>query len=197
MTRIQGRPKQQRKLKKMKNRKTIFTATVLVLAFALAPIVQAGPRLDGGPVRLAASDNDAYSISPDDVQMPIITVHSTDNVTRGKTGSFVLVRGLGKIAEEDMRPALMFGGMYVNFKVSGTAIAGVDYVLLVSPAYIGQSGYGVIQVKTLPDARGSSLRQAYSVIVTLEPGAGYAIGAARSATMWIKPALQSSNQSSN
>ena len=35
---------------------------------------------------------------------PVITVHSTDNVTRGKTGSFVLVRGLGKIAEEDMRP---------------------------------------------------------------------------------------------
>ena len=59
-----------------------------------------------------------------------------------------------------MNPALMLGGMYVNFKVSGTAIAGVDYVLLVSPAYIGQSGYGVIQVKTLPDPRGSSIRQA-------------------------------------
>ena len=67
-----------------------------------------------------------------------------------------------------MKPALMLGGTYVNFKVSGTAIAGVDYVLLVSPAYIGQSGYGVIQVKTLPDPRGSSFRQAYSVVVTLE-----------------------------
>jgi hypothetical protein len=96
-----------------------------------------------------------------------------------------------------MKPALMFGGTYVNFKVSGTAIAGVDYVLLVSPAYIGRSGYGVIQVKTLPDRRASFLRQAYSVIVTLEPGPGYGIGAARSATMWIKPALQSSNQSSD
>ena len=88
----------------------------------------------------------------------------------------------------------MFGGTYVNFKVSGTAIAGVDYVLLVSPAYIGQSGYGVIQVKTLRDPRGSAFRQAYSVIVTLEPGAGYAVGAASSATMWIKPALESSNE---
>ena len=87
----------------------------------------------------------------------------------------------------------MFGGMYVNFKVSGTAIPGVDYVLLVSPAYIGRSGYGVILVKTLPDPRGSSFRQAYSVIVTLEPGAGYAVGAASSATMWIKPALQRVN----
>ena len=91
-----------------------------------------------------------------------------------------------------MKPALMLGGTYVNFKVSGTAIAGVDYVLLVSPAYIGQSGYGVIQVKTLPDPRGSAFRQAYSVTVTLEPGAGYAVGAASSATMWIKPAVQSS-----
>ena len=91
----------------------------------------------------------------------------------------------------------MFAGTYVNFKVSGTAIAGVDYVLLVSPAYIGGSGFGLIQVKTLPDQRASAFRQAHSVIVTLEPGAGYAIGAARSATMWIKPAAQSSNQSSN
>jgi hypothetical protein len=117
----------------------------------------------------------------------MITIHSTDNVIRGKTGSFVLA----------MKPALMLGGTYVNFKVSGTAIAGVDYELLVSPAYIGKSGYGVIQIKTLRDPRGSAFRQAYSVVVTLEAGAGYAVGAARSATMWIKPALQSSNQSSN
>ena len=87
----------------------------------------------------------------------------------------------------DTTPALRFDGRYVNFKVSGTAIAGVDYVLLVSPARIGQSGYGVIQVKTLPDQRGSSFRQAYSVMVTLEPGPGYEVGAASSATMWIKP----------
>ena len=107
----------------------------------------------------------------------MITIHSTDNVIRGKTGSFVL----------NMKPALMLGGTYVNFKVSGTAVAGVDYELLVSPAYIGQSGYGVIQVKTLRDPRGSAFRQAYSVVITLEAGAGYAVGASRSATMWIKP----------
>jgi hypothetical protein len=109
--------------------------------------------------------------------MPFITIHSTDNVLRGKTGSFVLA----------MNPALMLGGMFVNFKVSGTAIAGVDYVALVSPAYIGGSGYSVIQVQTLANPRGSLDRQAYSVVVTLEPGTGYAIGASRSATMWIKP----------
>ena len=84
-------------------------------------------------------------------ESPVITIHSTDNVTRGKIGSFVL---------EHATPALMLGGMYVNFKVSGTAIAGVDYVLLVSPAYIGQSGYGVIQVKTLHDQGRLSSRQA-------------------------------------
>jgi hypothetical protein len=109
-------------------------------------------------------------------QMPVITIHSTDNVTRGKTGSFVL----------DMKPSLMFGGTYVNFSVGGTAILGVDYVPLVSPAYIGQSGYGVILVQTLPDPRASSSRQAYSVVVTLEPGAGYKVGTPNSATMWIK-----------
>jgi hypothetical protein len=109
--------------------------------------------------------------------IPVITIHSTGDVIRGKTGSFVL----------NMNPPLMFGGTYVNFSVSGTAISGVDYVPLVSPAYIGQSGYGVILVQTLPDPRASSFRQAYSVVVTLEPGLGYAVGEPSSAQMMIKP----------
>ena len=166
----------------MKNRNIICTTTLVALAFALAPVTKAGRNPEGGPDPLPAAGSRLPAAVP-----TVITVHSTDNVTRGNTGSFVL----------DMKPALKFGGMYVNFKVSGTAIAGVDYVLLASPAYIGKSGYGVIQVKTLPDPRGSASREAYSVTVTLEPGAGYGIGAARSATMWIKSALQSSNQSSN
>ena len=162
----------------MKNQNTVLIAIVFALAFALAPVTKAAP----GPIQLPPP-----APRPEGVEFPMITIHSTDNVIRGKTGSFVLA----------MKPALMLGGTYVNFKVSGTAIAGVDYVLLVSPAYIGQSGYGVIQVKTLRDPRGSAFNQAYSVTVTLEAGAGYEVGAARSATMWIKPALQSSNQSSN
>ena len=168
----------------MKNQNTIFITIVSALAFALAPVTNARiPEGGPDPASPALSANDAA----------VITVHSTDNVTRGQIGSFVLARALGKASDEDMKSALTLGGMYVNFKVSGTAIAGVDYVLLVSPAYIGRSGYGVILVKTLPDRRGLSSRQAYSVTVTLEPGAGYGIGAARSATMWIKPAFQSSN----
>src|SRR6266478_5298062 len=122
-------------------------------------------------------ESSAYSTSAQDEQLPVATIHSTGDVSRGKTGSFVL----------DMKPATMLGGTYVNFSVSGTAIPGVDYVPLVPPAYIGQSGYGVILVQTLPDRRASSFRQAYSVVITLEPGLGYAVGEPKSAQMMIKP----------
>src|SRR6266508_1299184 len=70
----------------------------------------------------------------DSPAIPVVTIHSTGDVLRGKTGSFVL----------DMKPAITFGesaitfgGTYVNFSVSGTAVPGVDYVPLVSPAYVG------------------------------------------------------------
>jgi hypothetical protein len=193
----------------MKNRNIQLTAILFVLAFALAPIVQAvpspdggltrpptneAPSPDGGPIRLTANEgprpdggpthqsstvraNANSEAIPEGENLPVITIHSTDNVKRGKSGSFVL----------NMKPALMFGGTYVNFSVSGTAVSGVDYVALVSPAYIGQSGYGTILIQTLPDPRGSSSRQAYSVVITLEAGAGYFLGQPRSATMWIKP----------
>jgi hypothetical protein len=128
-------------------------------------------------VRGGSSECSAYSTSPKDGQLPVITIHSTGDVTRGKTGSFVL----------NMTPPMIPGGGYVNFSVSGTAIPGVDYVPPVSPVYVGPSGYGVILVQTLPDPRGSYIRQAYSVVVTLEPGAGYAVGAPNSAKMMIKP----------
>jgi hypothetical protein len=203
----------ERKFSNMKNRNTQLTAILFVIAFSLAPIGQAvpspdggptrppaneapspdggpirrppneAPRLDGGPVSLVANDrlsanseaSSAYSTSPEGEQRPVITIHSTDNVTRGKTGSFVL----------NMNP-IVFGGSYVNFSVSGTAIPGVDYVPLVSPAHIGQSGYGVILVQTLSNRRAPSL-QSYSVVVTLEPGPGYAVGEPKSAQMMIKP----------
>jgi hypothetical protein len=155
----------------MKNQNTVFITIASALAFALAPVTKAAQKPDGGPDPILTG-------------VPsFVSVHSTDNVTRGKIGSFVL----------DMTPTRMLGGTYVNFKVSGTAIAGVDYELLVSPAYIGQSGYGVIQVKTLRDQRGLASRQARSVIVTLEPGPGYGVGAASSATMWIKPAFEATH----
>jgi hypothetical protein len=185
----------------MKNRNTQLIVVLFVAALALAPFASAKPHPDGGPTYAIANDapqpggvpthvppieapqSDGGPISateptgPQDVQMPAIIINSTGDVSRGKIGSFVL----------DMKPRLLFGAMFVNFTVGGTAIPGVDYVALVSPAYIGQSGYGTILVQTLPDRRGSANRQSYSVVVTLDAGAGYAVGQPGSATMWIKP----------
>ena len=117
---------------------------------------------------------------------PAVTIHSTDNVTRGKTGSFVLDMRQSTSSEKGDNPYNPYHP-YINFSVSGTAIPGVDYVAIASPAFIARSGFGVIHVQTLPNARGSSSRQAYSVVITLQPGAGYSIGKPNSATMWIKP----------
>ena len=105
---------------------------------------------------------------------PVVTIRSAGDVPRGKTGSFVLAMN-GSV-----------WGYLVNFSVSGTAIPGVDYVPLVSPASV-VGGYGVISVKTLPDPRASFFPQAYNVVVTLEPGFGYAIGEPSSATIMINP----------
>ena len=160
----------------MKNQNIVFIAIAFALAFALAPVTKAAISPQGGPTY--PPPNESVSDSPEGENLPVITIHSAGNILRGKTGSFVL----------DMKPALAFGGMYVNFKVSGTAIAGVDYVPFLSPAYIGQSGYGVISVATLPDPRAQSSHQAYSVVVTLKPGLGYFIGEQKSALIWIKPA---------
>jgi len=159
----------------MKNQNIVVIA--IAFAFALAP---------GGPVPASAAnpanapEATASSTSPEAMDVPVITIHSTGNVFRGKTGSFVLA----KLATSS---AITASGPYVNFKVSGTAIPGVDYVALVSPAVVAASGFGVILVKTLPDPRGSFIRQAYSVVVTLEQGAGYAVGQPSSAQILIEP----------
>jgi hypothetical protein len=158
----------------MKNQNIVFIAIAFALAVALAPVTKAAPHPGGIPA------TPPPNTSAESENLPMVTIHSAGNILRGKTGSFVL----------DMKPALMLGGMYVNFSVSGTAVAGVDYRPLLSPAYIGQSGYGVISLKTLPDPRAASSHQAYSVVVTLEPGLGYTLGGAtsatsRSAVIWI------------
>jgi hypothetical protein len=115
----------------------------------------------------------------------VVTIQSAGDVIRGQTGLFILTMN---------PPPPPDGGTYVNFSVSGTAIPGVDYVPLISPAYIpGCSGnfcvpgVGLIAVKTLPDPRGSADRKAYSVVVTLKPGLGYAVGQPGSAQMMINP----------
>ena len=169
----------------MKNQNSILIAVAVALGFALAPVTKGTPIPGGGPnpnpVASTARQavNSAESMGSEEVGVPVISIHSTGNILRGKTGAFVL----------DMKPALMFGATYVNFTVSGTAIAGVDYVALASPAFIGQTGYGLIPIATLPDPRAQPFHQAYSVVVTLQPGVGYALGESKSALIWIKPGL--------
>jgi hypothetical protein len=115
----------------------------------------------------------------------VVTIRSAGDVIRGETGLFILTMN---------PPPPPNGGTYVNFSVSGTAVSGVDYVPLVPPAYIPGCrgnfcvpGVGLISVKTLPDPRDSLIRQAYSVVVTLKPGLGYAVGQPGSAQMMINP----------
>jgi hypothetical protein len=120
---------------------------------------------------------------PSPGQSFIVNIHSSGDVTRGKTGSFVLSMSQSTSSEKAYIPYYP----YVNFSVSGTAIPGVDYVPLVSPAYVGPEGYGVILVKTLPDPRGPSSHQAYSVVVTLDAGLGYSVGKPSTAQMMINP----------
>jgi hypothetical protein len=113
---------------------------------------------------------------------PVINIYSTGNVTRGETGGFILF----------ISPCRL-GGTYVNFSVSGSAIPGVDYVPLVSPACIGCGEgpedwcAGGIPVKTLLDPRVSFLPQVYDVVVKLEPGLGYEVGQPNSAQLIIEP----------
>jgi len=110
-------------------------------------------------------------IGPPDQQFPVVTINSTDNVTREQIGTFVL----------SVNSKTQLATTFVNFSVSGTAIPGVDYTPLVPPASIGQSGFGMLLVKTLPDPRASVVPQAHSVVITLEPGLGYAVGQPNSA----------------
>jgi hypothetical protein len=140
--------------------------SVLVLGSAVTP-----------PVHGATQPSSPSVIRSPDRQFPVVTIQSNDNVTRGQIGTFVL----------SVNSKIQLATTFVNFSVSGSAIPGVDYTPFIPPVSIGQSGFGVLLVKTLPDPRASVVPQAYSVVVTLEPGLGYAVGQPSSAQMFIKP----------
>jgi hypothetical protein len=123
------------------------------------------------PVHGGTQPSSPSVIGSPDRQFPVVTIQSTDNVTRGNIGTFVL--------SENSK--ILLATTFVNFSVSGTAIPGVDYTPLIPPVSIGQSGFGVLLVKTLPDPRASVVPQAHSVVITLEPGLGYAVGQPNSA----------------
>ena len=153
----------------------------LTLVFALGSAVTS--------VHGSTQQSSASVIGPPDPQFPVVTINSVTAVTAsGVTGSFgVVTRGQIGAFVLSVNPKILLATTFVNFKVSGTAIPGVDYTPLVSPAFIGQSGFGVILVKTLPNPRASVVPQPYSVVVTLEPGPGYAVGQPSSAKILIAP----------
>jgi hypothetical protein len=169
MTRDQRKPKQERKINNMKTKIIKNLLLSLGLVFVLGSAIT--------QVR-----GDSQAIQPPE-QLLVATIHSSGDVYRGKTGSFVVNMSQSTSSEKTQIPYYP----YVNFSVSGTAIPGVDYIALVSPAQMGPDGYGVILVKTLPDPRGPANRQSYTVVVTLESGLGYALGQPMSAKMTIKP----------
>jgi hypothetical protein len=169
MTRNQRKPKQERKINNMKTKIINNLLLSLGLVFVL-----------GSAITQVRGDSEAIQPAG---QPLVATIHSSGDVNRGKTGSFVVDMRQSTSSEKGYLPYYP----YVNFSVSGTAIPGVDYIALVSPAQVGQSGYGVILVKTLPDPRGSANRQSYSVVVTLNSGLGYALGQPTTAKMIIKP----------
>ncbi len=165
--------KQTYRITNMKTKIISKILLTLALAFVLGSAIT--------HVHGATQGSSPSLIGPPDQQFPVVTIHSTGNVdARGKIGSFVL---------SELSPQILLStpGLFVNFSVSGTAIPGVDYTPLVSPAFIGQSGFGVLLVKTLPDPRASFVPQAQSVVVTLEPGPGYAVGQPSSAKILIEP----------
>jgi hypothetical protein len=162
MTRNQRKPNQERKINNMKTKIISKLFLSLALVFVLGSAITQALPPPGQPL--------------------VVTIHSSGDVTRGQTGSFVLDMRQATSSENPYFPYYP----YVNFSVSGTAIPGIDYIPIVSPALVGPDGYGVILVKTLPDPRGFS-RQSYGVVVTLERGLGYALGQPTSAKMIIKP----------
>jgi hypothetical protein len=153
----------------------------LTLVFALGSAVTSAHG--------STQQSSASVIGPPDLQFPVVTINSVTAVTAsGVTGSFgVVTRGQIGAFVLSVNPKILLATTFVNFKVSGTAIPGVDYTPLVSPAFIGQSGFGVILVKTLPDPRAGVIAQAQSVVVTLEPGPGYAAGQPSAAKILIAP----------
>jgi hypothetical protein len=147
----------------------------LLLSFGLAFVL-------GSAITQVRGDDQAIEAAIS----PVVSIHSTGDVYRGKTGSFVV----------NMDKSMSAAPTYVNVSISGTAVPGVDYVAVVSPTVVGVSGYGVISIKTLPNQRALSGNQKYSVIVTLLPGPGYTVSASAassSAIMWIKVVCASAN----
>jgi len=145
----------------------------------------------GGAVTPAHGDSQSSSApvtGSTNAAFPVVTINSAAAASGAIGSAEVVKRGqIGAFVLSASRPSPVAATTFVNFKVNGTAIPGVDYTPLISPTFIGQTGFGVILVKTLPDPRASVNPQAYTVAVTLEPGPGYAVGQPSAAKLVIAP----------
>jgi hypothetical protein len=163
----------------------IKTQIISKILLALSLVVVLGGAVT--PAHGGTQSSSAPVTDFTNVAFPVVTINSAaaasgvigsaEVVKRGQIGAFVL---------NATRPGPA-ATTFVNFKVNGTAVPGVDYTPLVSPTFIGQTGFGVILVKTLFDPRASVNPQAYTVTVTLEPGPGYAVGQPSAAKLVIAP----------
>src|SRR5438045_476577 len=98
MTRNQRTPKQERKINNMKTKIISKMPLCLGLVFVLASAIT--------QLRGDAAENPAPE------QLPVVSIHSTGDVTRGKTGAFVL--DMNQYASNGYHPHYY----YVNFSVS-------------------------------------------------------------------------------
>src|SRR5947207_16028754 len=98
---------------KMKNQNIVFIAIVFALAFALAPTTQAAPNPGGIPSPTSAAATPLPG--PENIELPVVSIHSSGTVVLGKTASFVL----------DMKPAILFAVMYLICPASGPSFTGI------------------------------------------------------------------------
>jgi len=70
-----------------------INSRMFVVALALVPIVQATPRLHGGPTHPPANEAPRFDGGPDHAAA-VITVHSTGDVTRGKVSRATVSAGV-------------------------------------------------------------------------------------------------------
>ena len=68
----------------MKNRNTQLTAILFVIAFALAPIVQAVPSPDGGPIRPPANEAPYPDGGPALPQQPRLSLSIAPTMSPGE-----------------------------------------------------------------------------------------------------------------
>ena len=136
---------------------------------SLYPLADGGFLLTGDYAAPAdapgAGTRSLFRLKPDASKVPVLTVAApvADTTVGGATGEFILARA------GDLSSAIT-----VNFRVSGRAVDGTDYKMLIEPRQMPAGKSAVtLKVRALADAARTGTR---GVKVTLLPGEGYQLG---------------------